>query len=82
MEPGSKQAMLITHLTSPGGSSIDQLSMALGWQRHTIQAAITGLRQKGFRVTRSKSGDGRTVYQALCPTWLAPAGDRQTEPEE
>jgi biotin operon repressor len=72
---GSKQAMLVHQLSSPGGCTLDELATALGWQRHTVRAAITGLRQKGFGVVRSKSPVGQAVYQiSAAPANAGPQG--------
>ncbi len=45
-------------------ASIAHLVTILGWQPHTVRAALTGLRRKGFAITRATNGDGETVYCA------------------
>ena len=67
VKPGTKQARLVDCLSHPSGASIADLGGLLGWQPHTVRAAITGLRQKGYRVTRTKNDDGGTVYRAAPP---------------
>jgi hypothetical protein len=62
----SKRAKLIAMLERPEGASIAEIGQWLGWLPHTVRAAITGLRQAGRAVTRSKDADDRSVY------WLAP----------
>jgi biotin operon repressor len=64
---GTKQALLIEHLSRPCGHSIGELTQILGWQRHTVRAAITGLRKKGHEVVRDKNDKGETVYRAQPP---------------
>jgi biotin operon repressor len=64
---GTKQALLIEHLSRPWGHSIGELAQILGWQRHTVRAAITGLRKKGYEVVRDKNDKGETVYRASPP---------------
>jgi hypothetical protein len=65
VRPGSKQALLVERLSSGTGCTLDELAELLGWQRHTVRAALTGLRQKGFRVTKSKSEEGESRYHAF-----------------
>ena len=55
------------------GAAIDELVSSLGWQAHTVRAAITGLRKKGYVITSAKSKDGKTVYRASEP--IAAADD-------
>ena len=43
----------------------EQLIAATGWLPHTTRAALTGLRQKGFVLDRSKGEDGRAVYRIV-----------------
>ena len=60
---GSKLAQLVALLTTPEGSGLDALVTALGWQPHTVRAALTRLRQDGFDVAKSKDAAGKTVYR-------------------
>ena len=59
----TKQTRLIGLLSEPGGQSVAVLGEALGWLPHTVRAALTGLRQKGFTLTKSKDEAGTTVYR-------------------
>ncbi|MEO1407956.1 MAG: DUF3489 domain-containing protein [Pseudomonadota bacterium] len=52
---GTKLASLVTALQGKG-STIPKLSNQLGWQPHTIRAAMTRLRKRGYVITRSKTG--------------------------
>lgn len=54
----SKKARLIGMLRQPAGSTIVEISAALGWQAHTTRAAITGLRKAGHVVQSIKPADG------------------------
>jgi hypothetical protein len=36
------------------GASLEVLTSATGWQPHTVRAALTGLRKRGFEVVKEK----------------------------
>jgi hypothetical protein len=59
----TKRAKLIAMLERPEGASVAEIGQRLGWLPHTVRAAITGLRQAGREVTRSKDTDDRSVYR-------------------
>ena len=59
----TKQARLISLLSEPEGQSVAVLGEVLGWLPHTVRAALTGLRQKGLALTKSKDEAGTTVYR-------------------
>jgi len=46
------------------GASIAELQKATGWLPHSVRAALTGFRKQGVGITRSKNGDGVTIYTA------------------
>jgi hypothetical protein len=69
----TKRAKLIAILERPEGASVAEIGQRLGWLPHTVRAAITGLRQAGRAVTRSKDADDRSVYR-LAP--VEPASQR------
>jgi hypothetical protein len=48
----TKQALLIEMLSSEQGATLAALTDATGWLPHTARAALTGLRKKGFSITR------------------------------
>lgn len=52
----SKKARLVGFLERPRGATIGQLQKALGWQPHTIRAAISRLRKDGAEITLDRSG--------------------------
>jgi len=43
---GTKQALLIEMLRRPEGATIDEITQATGWQRHTVRGAIAGALKK------------------------------------
>ncbi len=59
----SKKEQLIGLLSKPGGVRVSVLVERLGWQAHTVRAALSGLRKQGFSIAVSKSAKtGETVY--------------------
>ena len=52
----SKKARLEGLLGRSRGATIGQLQSALGWQPHTIRAAISRLRRDGTEITFDRSG--------------------------
>jgi len=59
----TKQAVLIALLSDEAGASVPALAETLAWQNHTVRAALTGLRQKGHELARTKDAHGTTVYR-------------------
>ncbi len=72
IRPGTKQARLVALLSRPKGANLSELEKATGWQPHTVRAALTGLRKKGYEITREKSEKGLSRYRAAPPA-TAPA---------
>jgi DNA-binding MarR family transcriptional regulator len=60
---GTKQALVITLLQREHGATIDDLIAATQWLPHTIRAALTGLRKKGYGIAKNKGEDGKTIYR-------------------
>ena len=60
---GTKQAKLIDMLKRADGASIARMGAKTGWQPHSVRAALTGLRKRGFDITRERSDAGVTVYR-------------------
>jgi hypothetical protein len=58
----SKLDQLLGLLSAKDGSTTPQMIAATGWQSHTVRAAITGLRKRGYAIERHKSAAGETVY--------------------
>ncbi len=52
----SKKACLEELLGRPRGATIGQLQRALGWQSHSIRAAISRLRKNGTEITLDRNG--------------------------
>ncbi len=62
-ERRTKQARLVRLLSEPAGQSVAALGQALGWQPHTVRAALTGLRQRGLALRKEKGASGTTMYR-------------------
>jgi hypothetical protein len=61
--PPTKRALIIAMLSRREGATMDDLIAATGWLPHTTRAALTGLRQKGLRLERSKPEGEPAVYR-------------------
>lgn len=59
----SKAATVIALLNRGKGASIDEICKATQWQTHSTRAFLTGLRKKGYVITREQSGDDGTAYR-------------------
>jgi hypothetical protein len=70
--PGTKQALIVDMLASPGGATIADLRKATGWLPHTTRAALTGLRKKGYAIERM-SGERQepSAYRIIAPAQVA-----------
>lgn len=53
---GSKIQRLVDRLKAGEGASLDEMSEATGWQPHTVRAALTGLRKRGYQIDRRVEG--------------------------
>ncbi len=62
VRPGIKQALLIDLLKRKKGATIETIVETLGWLPHTVRAALTRLRQQGFRIERVRE-DGASRYR-------------------
>lgn len=61
--PSGKLGTLLGRIGNPGGATIDQLADATGWQAHTIRAAFSRLRQRGFPIALVTNADGHKAYR-------------------
>lgn len=63
----SKKSKLMKLLCRSRGASMAELEKALGWQPHSIRAAISGLRKSGHTVERAatKTGSRYQIIEAL-----------------
>ena len=64
----SKLSTILKLLSRPNGATIEQLQKVTTWQRHSIRAAITGLRKKGHNIQREKNAKGMAVYSVAKTT--------------
>ncbi len=58
----TKIETIIKKLSRPKESSNAQLQKTVGWQPHSLRAALTGLRKKGHAVERVRDAKGVTRY--------------------
>lgn len=59
----SKKDQLVALLSKPNGARVSIIAQRLGWQSHTVRAALSGLRKQGFEIaTSTSSKNGETVY--------------------
>jgi hypothetical protein len=47
------------------GANLVELTEATGWQRHSVRAALTGLRKQNVRVDRMSDKQGGSVYRIV-----------------
>jgi biotin operon repressor len=65
-KPATKKQQLIDLLSGEKLVTVEKMSKTLGWQPHTVRAAITGLRKAGFAVDSSRPPDGGgTCYRIV-----------------
>lgn len=62
---GGKQAAIIALLRRPEGASIEQLTVATGWQRHSIRGAVSGVlkRKLGLVIDSALDEERGRVYR-------------------
>ena len=58
----SKIAGILVLLEKTEGASSSDMIAVTGWLPHTLRAALTGLRKRGYVIARSRT-DGATVYK-------------------
>ncbi|WP_086437025.1 DUF3489 domain-containing protein [Altererythrobacter xiamenensis] len=49
------------------GATLEQMMQATGWQKHSVRAALTGLKKRGHVVERSVA-DGVSIYRLVNET--------------
>jgi Protein of unknown function (DUF3489)/PaaX-like protein len=59
--PAGKLGEVLTAVAAEPGATLVELVSLTGWQPHTARAALTRLRQRGFKV-RLHEGEGRKAY--------------------
>lgn len=60
----SKVAMLVDALSAPEGATIEKLRGVTSWQSHSVRAALTGLKKKGYEFSRTRV-EGVSVYSIV-----------------
>jgi hypothetical protein len=69
LRAGTKQALIVALLSNEEGATLDALIDATGWLPHTMRAALTGLRKKGYRIERKGgAGEGPSAYRVVSTT--------------
>lgn len=63
--PGSKLGEVIALLARDGGAAIAEVMEMTGWLPHTTRAALTGLRKRGYDVTRESGSEAGTIYHIV-----------------
>lgn len=53
----NKTARIIALLQRDDGATLDEMTDTTGWQKHTMRAALTGLRRKGHAIERGRRGE-------------------------
>ncbi|WP_333826257.1 DUF3489 domain-containing protein [Pinisolibacter sp.] len=63
--PIGKLGVIFDEIAAPAGATIDELAGATGWQPHTIRAAFSRLRRRGFPIVLATDADGRKAYRRM-----------------
>lgn len=63
----TKKEQLIKLLGAKAGVDIKSLSEKLGWQQHTMRAALSGLRKAGYEVAGEKPVKGGLSKYRIVP---------------
>jgi len=64
--PPFKRDLLAALLVRSEGATIAQMQEVTGWLPHTVRAALTGLRKRGYIVDHHKVDNVR-IYRAAAP---------------
>jgi hypothetical protein len=59
--PSGKLGKIVECLSGPAGTTIEDLIALTGWQRRTVHAGLSRLRQRSF-VIKPRKQDGQTIY--------------------
>ena len=60
---GSKSALLVKMLSAKNGVTLGALEDATGWLPHTTRAALTGLRKRGYAISRDRRPGENATYR-------------------
>ena len=65
LQPGSKQAVVLSMLLSPDGASIAELAKATKWEKHSIRGMVSRVLRKklGLSVLKVSQPDRGAVYK-------------------
>lgn len=63
--PQGKLGLVLGRLAAENGATIDELAEATGWQSHTLRAAISRLRRRGFQIEHATRTDGGKAYRLV-----------------
>lgn len=66
LQAESKQARVVALLQRPSGATMDDLTAATGWQRHSVRGVLSGVirKKRGMVVTSAREGEQR-VYRVV-----------------
>lgn len=53
----SKIDTVLALLRRTEGATLEEMTEATGWQKHTVRASLTGLKKKGHAIVRGKRGE-------------------------
>ena len=53
----TKISKVVRLLQRKQGATLDEMIKATGWQGHTVRAALTGLKKKGYTIERELRGE-------------------------
>lgn len=70
---GTKLAGVIALLGREQGAGVPEVMAATGWLPHTTRAALTGLRKRGYALTRTAGTDGPVYRIGTAPAPAAAA---------
>ncbi len=59
VRPRGKLGAVLTAVCRPEGAALDELATLTGWQKHTVRACITRLRQTGFAIAMASTALGK-----------------------
>ncbi len=63
----SKAERVLQMLQRETGATMAHVVGATGWQEHTVRAAITGLKKRGYHIVRNRDGETSTWAIVTAP---------------
>ena len=79
----TKKDQLVRLLRAKAGADVTTISKKLGWQNHTVRAALSGLRKAGFGITADKpEGGGAGRYRIIADPAPNPGGQAAEVPAD